>query len=396
MSSMSLSWTDDRLTKAYRFVSGVLLEADQELDVFQREGVSYLFDNHNVCVNVGAGLGKSMIAPAFCLAMVFLGLVSKGFISLGLVPLERLGAQFVRRLRAKGLSAAQYGTSADTDEQIRRGQINFVFISPEFFNKCLSMLRSKVYQDNLLLWWLDEFDQLIFWGDVAALEEPLANLDIADGTNAAAAAEATKAAKSAKKKHRPKGAFRPQFAQIGVGVSLLPPRCRRMIATGTATKANQATVLTDLSMHTSFREVFVPMDRVNMCMDFRYSGSRPTLDELVELARNHSAYSPCPIVLVGVPGRKAADSMYKDFMEKLYTDDEYRSYLTSIVGRYTGGQTQSILDFYDDELDKGKLSRVRILFFNEKMGRGMDPKHVDHVILWEPVHAPETSIPILQ
>eukprot|EP00731_Ephydatia_muelleri_P000851 Em0001g851a len=153
----------------------IILQATQRLGYpslreNQYKAVFSFLNGNDVFVILPTGSGKSLCFAVLPFAFDALhGRV--GSIVIVISPLIALMKDQVTALNAKGVSAAC--VSSDVDDRIQRervlrGEVQIIFIGPEMLMRNTTwreMLRTPVYQSNLVAFVIDEVHCVTKWGD---------------------------------------------------------------------------------------------------------------------------------------------------------------------------------------------------------------------------------------
>jgi len=147
------------------FWEGIDLAKEAEREKKQREAMSAAFSGQNVFVFLPTGYGKSLVfqLPAF---------VEEG-LTIVVSPLKALMADQVSGLQDRGLPAAKVDSSmfaaarGAVYEEVRKGNINLLYLSPERIVRDLnlrSLIKEKIISKHLKRFVFDEAHSVSEWG----------------------------------------------------------------------------------------------------------------------------------------------------------------------------------------------------------------------------------------
>ena len=147
------------------FWEGIDLTKEGEREQKQREAMSAAFSGQNVFVFLPTGYGKSLTfqLPAF---------VEEG-LTIVVSPLKALMADQVNKLQDRGLPAAKVDSSmvaaerAAVYEEVRKGRINLLYLSPERIvrdQELRSLIKEEAASNRLKRFVFDEAHSIWEWG----------------------------------------------------------------------------------------------------------------------------------------------------------------------------------------------------------------------------------------
>ncbi|XP_065884449.1 uncharacterized protein [Dysidea avara] len=192
----------------------------------QRDAIQSFLSGNDTLVVLPTGYGKSLIYAVLPLIFDKLRGCQKESIVLVVSPLTALMMDQKRILSQKGLSVEYVGEKLENIDDVLKGKVQLVYISPESLlgnAKIRKMLLTSVYSQNLVGFVVDEAHCVKIWGDK----------------------------------------FRRTFAEIGTIRSLINKEVNILALTATATHETVKSIFERLSM-TNVTMVGLPPERPNI------------------------------------------------------------------------------------------------------------------------------------